>query len=76
MADQSTVTARRPSRPVVPGLAANLFNEMNAFDADAALRRLDHVIDRESCDRHGCESFHLYARWPGHFDRRTDDAAR
>jgi hypothetical protein len=31
---------------IVTGFAALFFDQMNAFDADAALHRLDHVVDR------------------------------
>src|SRR5580704_4801077 len=35
---------------IMPGLAALFFNEMNGLDAHAALRRLDHVVDRQARD--------------------------
>jgi len=33
---------------IMAGFAAHFFDEVNAFDADAALDRLDHVVNRQT----------------------------
>ena len=59
----------------MPGLAALFLNEMNAFDADAALGRLDHVVDREARDRHRGQRLHLDTGWARDLDGSANDAA-
>src|SRR6266481_3317099 len=75
--DQPTVKASRSpsSGAIVPGLAALFLNEMNAFDADAALDRLDHVVDREARDRRRGQRLHLDAGWARDLDGSANDAA-
>ena len=67
---------RRPhSSAVVAGLAALFLNEMNGFDAHAALDRLDHVVDRQTRDGDGGERLHLDAGRAFDLHRRSHDAA-
>src|SRR5882724_11901097 len=62
-------------RAIMTGLAAYFLDQMNAFDANAALHRLDHVVDRKTSDRHRRQRFHLDAGWAGDLDGGADDAA-
>src|SRR3954453_21734775 len=54
-ASHTPVTTAPPvsssSGAIMPGFAADFLDEMDAFDANAALNRLDHVVDREAGDR-------------------------
>src|SRR6201995_2970668 len=56
------------SGPIMPRFAPRFLNEMNAFDAHAALGRLDHVVDGEAGDRHRCQRLHLDAGRARHLD--------
>src|SRR5829696_5687109 len=76
----TSVTTATPSPGSTPGaimagLAADLLDEMDAFDANAALDRLDHVVDRKTGDRHRRQRFHLDACRTGDLDGGADDAA-
>jgi hypothetical protein len=59
----------------VAGIAADLLDQVNAFDADAALDRLDHVVDRQARDRDRGQRLHLDAGRARHLDAGADDAA-
>ena len=69
LADGSALAA------IMSGLAALLLDEVNALDADAALGRLDHVVDGEAGDRHGGQRLHLDAGWAGDLHGGLHDAA-
>ena len=63
-------------RAKMAALAAALLNQPDAFDAHAALDRLDHVVDGEAGDRHGGQCFHLDAGLAGDLDPRGHGNAR
>jgi len=48
---------------------------LNALDADAALYRLDHVVDRQTRDRHGGQRLHLDTGRAGDLHRGAHNAA-
>ena len=48
---------------------------MNGFDADAAFRRLDHVVDRQARHRHRGQRFHLDPGRAGDLHGGAHDAA-
>src|SRR5437667_5993496 len=60
---------------IMPGRAALFLDEMNALDVDAALGRLDHVVDRQARDRHRGQRLHLDAGRSGDLDACPYDAA-
>src|SRR5262249_14968609 len=57
-------------------LAAALFDETDAFDAHAALRRLDHVVDGQTRDGRGRERLHFNAGAAGDAHAGAHDDAR
>src|SRR5262245_12746392 len=59
----------------VPGFAALLFDQADALDADAAVRGLHHVVDREAADRDGRQRLHFDAGRTGHLDGRAHATA-
>src|SRR5688572_20345561 len=59
----------------VSGLAALLFDQADALDADAAIDRLHHVVDRQAADRDRGQRFHLDAGATGDLDGRAHAAA-
>ena len=63
-------------RAIVSGLAALFLDQMNAFDANAALDRLDHVVDRQARNRYRRQRLHLDAGRAGDLYGGADDAAR
>ena len=59
----------------MPGRAAALFHQMNVLDAHSPFDRLNHVVDRQAGNRHGCERFHLHSGWTSYFHHPAHDQA-
>ena len=54
----------------VARLAALLLQQPHACDRHAAVHRLAHVVDRQQCDLHSRQRFHLHAGRPDCFSGR------
>ena len=59
----------------LPGLSAFFLDEANAIDSHRFIDRLQHVVERQACDRHGSQRFHLDAGLAGDFDFSFDEDA-